>query len=294
MNLFSRQAECHADPDCDSGNGENYKEPGCTNEDKAWEIDAYPEFVAELRAALGPDKTICAALPGIPRDMLAFDAEHLTKIIPHMDFFNIMTYDLINRRDVMTKHHAGNEDSLIAVDKYLSNGMPREKAILGFAFYIKWFKIRPIKELDGPIRSPISLPTVLMEDPVTGADLGGTGAILWIDSPAPCLAASLERAVREGRYDDHHKGHYYNPFWTWEDPGAIVRKYSMVVKLRNLGGVFAWDLGGDAKDWSHLKALNSAVNGDGPVRQAILANAFFLVSPGRERARLTLEMEVIC
>lgn len=28
---------------------------------------------------------------------------------------------------------------------------------------------------------------------------------------------------------------------------------------KGLGGAFAWDLGGDSKDWSHLKALNSAV-----------------------------------
>lgn len=137
-----------------SGNGENYKEAGTTNADKLWEVDAYPELVVALRTALGPDKTICAALPGVPRDMIAFDAKNLAKIIPYMDFFNIMTYDLINRRDTALKHHAGIEDSLIAVETYLGNGMPREKTILGFAFYLKWFKTLPLKDHSGPTGGP--------------------------------------------------------------------------------------------------------------------------------------------
>lgn len=73
-----------------SGNGDDYKQPGTTNADKIWEIDAYPELVTELRTALGPTKTLCAALPGVPRDMMAFSAENLAKIVPHMDFFNIL------------------------------------------------------------------------------------------------------------------------------------------------------------------------------------------------------------
>ena len=192
---------------------------------------------------------------------MAFSAENLAKIVPHMNFFNIMTYDLINRRDPIFKHHAGIEDSLVAVNQYLRNGMPPEKTILGFAFYLKWFKALPTKD-EPP--TPYGLPLALMEDPVTGADLGGTGAVLWSDGPDPSVAASFERAVKGGSYDETYGGHFYvdreeNLIWTWESPDAIMRKYDTVVKSKKLGGVFAWDLGGDSKDWGHLNALNGAV-----------------------------------
>lgn len=94
--------------------------------------------------------------------------------------------------------------------------------------------------------------------------MGGTGAVLWSDGPEPSVAESFKRAVEGGLYDDLHKGHYYldheeDLFWTWETPEAIVKKYNQIVTQKGLGGAFAWDLGGDSKDWSHLKALNSAV-----------------------------------
>ncbi|PGH18739.1 hypothetical protein AJ79_00152 [Helicocarpus griseus UAMH5409] len=255
------------------GNGENYKEPGTANADKVWEIDAYPKLVAELRAALGPDKTLCAALPCVPRDTMAFDSvEQLARVVPHMDFFNLMTYDLLNRRDTMTGHHAGVEGSLAAVDRYLGNGMPAEKAVLGFAFFLKWFRTLPLKSHAGPIDDPVGLATIQMEDQATGADLGGTGAVLWSDGPELSVAASFNRAVAGGSYDERHGGHYYldygeDLFWTWEIPEAIKKKYRATVGERGLRGAFAWDLGGDSKDWRHLKALNRAIKGEALAEQ---------------------------
>ncbi|KAL2869690.1 glycoside hydrolase family 18 protein [Aspergillus lucknowensis] len=214
------------------GNGENYKKPGCTNADKVWGIDAYPELFAELRAALGPERTLCAAIPCIPRDMIAFDAEHLAKVVPHMDFFSLMAYDLINRRDTLTGRRAG-------------------KAVVGFAFYLKWFKVLPIKNHPGPIKTPIGLPTAQMEDPVTGDDLVRTSAVVWSDGPCPSLAASLERAVNDGCSDDYQR---VITSWTMRitysghgrHQRQIVKKYDMVVQPKRLGGAFAWDLGCDS------------------------------------------------
>ena len=40
-----------------------------------------------------------AAVPGNQRDMLAFTGDTLPKISSSLDFLNIMTYDLLNRRD---------------------------------------------------------------------------------------------------------------------------------------------------------------------------------------------------
>lgn len=43
------------------GNGEDYKQ--ITNSEKSWEVEAYPKLLAEIRAAIGPDKILSAAIP---------------------------------------------------------------------------------------------------------------------------------------------------------------------------------------------------------------------------------------
>lgn len=228
-----------------------------------WEIDAYPELLAEIRVAIGPSKVISAAVPGLPRDMLAFTNETIPKILQSVDFFNIMTYDLMNRRDNVTKHHTGLAISLEAIDTYVERGAPLEKAHLGLAFYVKWFKTAPGVDCDS---NPTGCKTALMEDPVTGADLGKAAGFSWHDEVPVEVAASFERALAQGKYDTVGGGHYYwdmaeELFWTWDTPEAIERKLETVFRERDLGGVFAWGLGEDAQKFEHLRASNKHVKG---------------------------------
>lgn len=102
----------------------------------------------------------------------------------------------MNRRDNTTKHHAGIELSLEAVDTYLTRGIPAHMANLGFAFYIKRFKFALMNpDLNS---SPIGLFTVLMEDPITGADLGTSGAFTWCNDVLASVASSFKRAFGAG------------------------------------------------------------------------------------------------
>lgn len=243
--------------DVNSGNGEDYKR--ISNIDKQWEIEAYPKLLSEIRHALGPEKLISAAVPGLARDMIAFNNETMSQISVSLDFFNVMAYDLMNRRDDVTKHHTGIELSMEAVKNYLEKGIPSEKLNLGFAYYVKWFQTSPDGGCD---IDPVGCKTVLMEDPVTGADLGCSGAFAWDDDVPPELAASFERALAGGRYDSRGGGHYFwdsdeDIWWTWDTPEAIQRKFPAIVEKKNLGGVFAWGLGEDGADWRHLKALTA-------------------------------------
>ncbi|KAL6160334.1 hypothetical protein ACJBU6_01675 [Exserohilum turcicum] len=243
------------------GNGEDYKQPGHLNSDKAWEIEAYPKLLAAIRAAIGPDKTISAAVPGLPRDMLAFTAATIPTILASVDYLNIMTYDLFNRRDNVTKHHTGLQLSLDSINAYLDAGVPPEKANLGLAFYIKWFKTAPNANCS---TTPIGCPTELMEDPVTGADLGKAGAFSWHDAVPAQLSASFQRAMEKGVYDNVGGGHYYwdqeaRLFWSWDSPDAIKRKMQIIITDKGLGGVFAWGLGEDAPRFEHLRASNEMV-----------------------------------
>jgi GH18 family chitinase len=229
--------------------------------EKAWEIAAYPKLLAAIRSALGPRLIMSAAVPGLPRDMLAFTKTTIPEISASLDFLNIMTYDLMNRRDTITKHHTGIELSLDAIEAYAKNGLPAQKMNLGFAFYIKWFKTDPDNECD---IHPIGCKTVLMEDPVTGADLGQSGAFSWHDTVPEALLSSYKKALAHGEYDSKHGGHYYwdsekNIWWSWDTPDAIAKKFPSIVERKQLGGVFAWGLGEDADGFVHLKALNSGV-----------------------------------
>jgi GH18 family chitinase len=240
-----------------SGNGEDYKQ--IPNSEKAWEIEAYPLLLSEIRTALGPKKLISAAVPGLPRDMLAFTKTTVPAISASLDFFNVMTYDLMNRRDNMTKHHTGIKLSLDAIQAYDERGIPPEKMNLGFAFYIKWFKTDPH---GGCNENPIGCKTELMEDPSTGADLGQAGAFSWHDPVPEELADSFDSAMAHGKYDCGLGGHYYwdageNIWWSWDTPDVIAKKFPAIMEKKSLGGAFAWGLGEDADAFSHFKALTT-------------------------------------
>ncbi|EDN06047.1 chitinase [Histoplasma capsulatum] len=261
------------------GNGADYKQ--IPNSEKKWEIDAYPCLLAELRSALGSDKTISAAVPGLPRDMLAFTPETLPSILESVDFFNIMTYDLMNLRDTVTKHHTGLALSLESIDAYMAAGLPPSRANLGFAFYVKWFRTEDPTKGSGCDKNPIGCKTVLLEDPNTGESTGQAGAFSW-NEPAPGeVASSFERALAGGRYDDYVPihyggvgeggGHYFwdkkeNIWWTWDTGEAIKKKMQPIMVARGLGGAFAWGLGEDGPRFTHLQALEEGLKEIGIVK----------------------------
>ncbi|KAF9694885.1 hypothetical protein EKO04_007078 [Ascochyta lentis] len=230
------------------GNGEDYKQH--SNPEKAWEIEAYTQLLAEIRAAIGPSKIISAAVPGLERDMIAFTNSTLPKIKESVDFLNVMTYDLMNRRDNVTKHHSGTSGSKDALRLYSDRGFRAPELNLGLGFYVKWFK------------------TASNETPSTGADLGKAGAFSWHDEVPPELANSFKRALENGVDDGtgaDFRGHYYMDkqeriFWSWDTPSSVCTKLDLFFHVgNNIGGLFVWGLGEDAPRYEHLKAVNKAL-----------------------------------
>lgn len=198
--------------------------------------------------------------------MIAFKESTLPEIKESVDFLNVMTYDLMNRRDKTTKHHSGMSGSDDALHLYSDMGFDLRHLNLGFGFYIKWFKTAKNETCDS--LPAIGCRTELMEDPLTGADLGKAGAFSWHDEVPPELAESFERAMKNG-VDDERKGifegHYYMDkqerlFWSWDTPSSISKKLRQLHRhLNEIGGVFAWGLGEDAPNFEHLKAVNEAL-----------------------------------
>lgn len=170
-----------------------------------------------------------------------------------------MTYDLMNRRDNITKQHTGISLSRESINAYLDAGLEPEKANLGLAFYVKWYKTDPSGDCGSHLPS---CKTMLMEDPETGGDLGQAGAFSWHDEVPSDLKESFGKALHKGVYDEIGGGHYYwdekeNIFWSWDTPAAISLKFPAIVEEKGLGGVFAWGLGEDAPKWEHLKATTA-------------------------------------
>jgi len=237
------------------GNGEDYKQ--IPNSQKAWEIPAYPLLLQTLRTHLGPTPLITAAVPGLERDMLAFTPTTVPQILSSIDFLNVMTYDLFNRRDNITKHHTGVRASKAALRAYMRRGADACKLNLGFAFYVRWALTEGACERG----KEVGCPTGLMEDPVTGGDLGRAGAFSYHDEVPADLKDSYERALSEGTYDEIGGGYYYwdeeeKRFWTFDTPEAIAPKFEVLVRDLGLGGVFAWGLGEDADEFRHLRVVD--------------------------------------
>lgn len=208
-----------------------------------------------------------AAVPGRWQDMIAFTEETIPKISKSLDFWNIMTYDLVNRRDTEATHHSGIEASTYVIDRYLKWGVHPLKANLGFGFYVKWFTLDPNGTIPCERKKygvHVGCSMVVSEDPETGADLGTTGQFSWHDEVPENLATSFGKALQKGKFDTVHGGQYYwdeetNLWWTWDSVETMAHKFPIIVTPKRLGGVFAWGLGEDAPKFEHLDALTREV-----------------------------------
>lgn len=160
-----------------AGNGYDYIQ--VPNSDLTSEIDTYPQLLSAIKSAIG-DKELSIAVPALERDMIAYTAEKVPEIDAAVDHINVMTYDLMNRRDTTTKHHTDLNGSLAAVETYLARGMTAAKMNLGIAFYAKYFTLAANSTCTGPIGCPIAA----AED-AAGKDTGTSGAATFEASSFP-------------------------------------------------------------------------------------------------------------
>ncbi|CAI6340809.1 unnamed protein product [Periconia digitata] len=151
------------------GNGADYKQ--VPNSAKVHEIGAFPKLLQAIREAIGKDKILSIAVPGKKGDMIAFTKETGPLIWPSVDHVNIMSYDLMNRRDAVTSHHTSVAGAAQAVQNYLDIGAPPSKINLGFAYYAKYFTTT-----GDCTASPLNCQIAIAEDPITGADTLTSGA----------------------------------------------------------------------------------------------------------------------
>ncbi|KAM5349385.1 hypothetical protein ACJ41O_005890 [Fusarium nematophilum] len=154
------------------GNGEDYKR--IPNSKKVSEIKTFARLLRAIKKAIGK-KELSIAVPGLKRDMIAYTSSEVPKINQAVDFVNVMTYDLMNRRDSYTTHHTSVQGTFRAVDQYIALGFPPSKLTIGIPFYAKWFTTKEGYTCD----KPIGCPTELLEDPKDGSDTGKSGSMTF-------------------------------------------------------------------------------------------------------------------
>ncbi|KAJ5124162.1 uncharacterized protein N7515_007987 [Penicillium bovifimosum] len=278
------------------GNGQDYKQH--PNSEKVDEIETYPLFLEAMRKAIG-DKILSIAVPGRKQDFIAFTKEQSPKIFKSVDMVNVMSYDLINRRDNVTGHHSGVQGSLNTVNEYLALGADPEQLNLGFAYYAKWFTTDPDSDCDeNPLGCKLAhcrgSPKNLKDSSngqcgfaagakcPSGQCCSSSGYCGTTDEfcQAGCLSdygtckgvsitASWRKAQQDGKTDDKGGGQYYfdkenNLFWTWDTPEMIDRKFKEIVAEKKLGGVMAWSLGEDTYKFEHLQAMQKGLKSHSP------------------------------
>jgi chitinase len=189
-----------------------------------------------IRDALpAPRYLLSMATPAEPGHWGEFDFAHLTPIV---DFYNVMTYDFHGP----WTNHAGHNSPLFSngadpghdgsiddsMNLYLNKlGVPPEKINLGTGFYGYEF---PIGQLHGPCNCEKS--TASRDyGPYIKARIGKDG---WVQSFDPIAMAP---------YLVH--GDPATGFITYDDPDSTARKVAYALEVRDLGGVFMWELSGD-------------------------------------------------
>ncbi|KKF93108.1 Chitinase 1 [Ceratocystis platani] len=247
------------------GNGADYKQ--VPNDPS--EIEDFPLLLAEIKKAIG-DKELSVAIPGLERDMMAYTAENVRSINAVVDYVNVMTYDLLNRRDTVSGHHSGIKNSLAAIDTYIERGFPASKLNLGIGFYAKYFTLEDARSCTNAVGCPL----VLAENE-DGSDAGNSGAVTFEPSSFPAavsypknVADSFKEAFENGGEDVENGGQWYvdvdtSLFWTWDTPALVERKFTEIIAARGLGGIMAWSLVEDSYDWRLLAAMQKSVRNMG-------------------------------
>jgi GH18 family chitinase len=236
------------------------------------------ELRAQLDAAAAEDGTeyllTIASAAGFDK-LVNFDLEGMH---PHLDFINVMSYDLFGAWDLSTTgHQAGLRSSpgmtavnpelrekynvTWAIEEMLARGVPASKIVPGVAFYGRsWGGVSATN--DGLFQSATSVPPGQWDDWSSGA----TGVYDWTDIEDKIASGSYTRhwdpqAKAPWLYGSAFGGH----FISYDDPASVMLKGSLVQE-RGLGGLMFWEASGDRRETMFDAVLESldGVPGEAP------------------------------
>lgn len=175
----------------------------------------------------------------------------------YMDYIHLMTYDLNDPN--LSTHLTSVSGAEKTVDYYVKAGVPKNKLVIGCAFYGKEYKISKDSSSFYYVR-PINDPQSINYSEIKNTYLK------YIDNPTENITVKRE-------WDSTNRAPYlcvtrYNSdnsvnekiFITYDDPQSIALKCD-VVKSQGLGGIMMWELGsGDRTSNDLIEAIYNSFN----------------------------------
>lgn len=189
-------------------------------------------LVKELRKEMGTNYLLSFAAGGFVKFLE--ESIEWEKVMPLLDFVNLMTYDLVGGYSTVTGHHTplgdyrpGQESTKKCVNWLLNKKMPSEKLIIGAAFYGRvWENVADTNHglyQGGKFKQGVSFKNF----PSFFSD--SSGYTYYWD----------EKAKAPYRYNKSKK-----LFATFDDKRSI-REKSAFIKQKKLGGIMFWELSDD-------------------------------------------------
>jgi chitinase len=204
-------------------------------------------LIKTLRETVGPDYELSFAAGGF-RDFLVNSVEW-SKVMPLVNYVNMMTYDLVNGNSKRTGHLTSlystpkqSESTDHAVMFLDSIGVPMQKIVIGLAFYGRLFSgVEPTNN---------------------GLYQKGTFS-KYVNYKDFEKVLSAEAGFQQ-YWDSKAKAPYaYNPetktFATFDNMRSVYEKANYA-KDRNLGGVMFWELSGDKESGGLLDMIYEVRN----------------------------------
>lgn len=193
-----------------------------------------------LTAKDGKPRLLACALGASPDLIKDIDCVAIGQIV---DQINLMTYDI--QTPWVTSHHTALYPSEgyphsadHAVRVFAEAGIPKEKMMVGAAFYGRLFTLK--EETDTPLFQPSAT-----------------------DGYSPCNYTKLQPVLSKAKvfFDDNAKAPYAvdgTTFITFEDPVSIRHKGAYITQ-NGLMGMMCWEYGGDTSG-ELLRAMYESMN----------------------------------
>lgn len=213
----------------------------------------FPEFMANLKSALdssGGRNELSITLPASYWYLQHFD---LAKLARHVDFFNVMSYDLHGKWDLGNKWtgaYLNPHTNLTEIDKALEllwrNKIDPSKVVLGLAFYARAYTLE----------DPSCVEPGCMF--ASGAERGDCSREVGILLNSEIDQIVADKDLTPTFYEDAAAQvlHWDNQWLSYDDAKTLKLKADYA-RGSCLGGVMVWAISHDTKDAKYSKALGA-------------------------------------
>jgi chitinase len=206
-------------------------------------------LVQTLRTTLGNNYEISFAAGGFTKFLT--QSIEWSEVMPLVDKVNLMTYDLINGYSTVTGHHTplySTPEQIESTDhavKYLDSiGVPKNKMVIGAAFYTRIFTVDSNSTSNNGLYQPCKFEKGVSHKQFDVSEMEKQGYTYY--------------------WDDTAKAPYmYNPetkrFCTFDDERSLALKTKYAID-QNLNGIMFWQLADDNVNHDLLNAIDKAAN----------------------------------